>query len=157
MERLSETQKRRSNSDNDFELTSPKQKKSRSSGTDTTAYLREKTEKDFKLRAEELKLKREQLDMEKQRHEASQNHMEMLMQSSQQQMNAMLLLVGNLLKNFNIEKTYTEKFQLTILIVFRSNHKRCSKKKVFLKISQNSQENTCIGVSLLRPEGLQLH
>ena len=51
MERLSETQKRRSNSDNDFELTSPKQKKSRSSGTDTIAYLREKTEKDFKLKS----------------------------------------------------------------------------------------------------------
>ena len=50
MERLSETQKRRSNSDNDFELTSPKQKKFRSSGTDTIAYLREKTEKDFKLK-----------------------------------------------------------------------------------------------------------
>ena len=95
--------------------------------------------------------------MEKQRHEASQNHMEMLTQLSQQQMNAMLLLVGNLLKNFNIEKTCAEKFQLTILIVFRSNHERCSKKKVFLKISQNSQENTCIRVSLLRPEGLQLH
>ena len=96
MERLSETQKKRSNSDDDFDVTSPKQKKSRSSGTDTIAYLREKTEKDFELRAGELKLKREQLDMEKQRQEASQNHMEMLIQSSQQQMNAMLLLVGKL-------------------------------------------------------------
>ena len=98
MEHLSETQKRRSNSDDDFDVTSPKQKKSRSSGTDTIAYLREKTEKDFELRAEELKLKREQLDMEKQRQEASQNHMEMLIQSSQQQMNAMLLLVGKLIE-----------------------------------------------------------
>ena len=43
-----------------------------------------------------MKLKREQLDMEKQRQEASQNHMEMLIQSSQQQMNAMLLLVGKI-------------------------------------------------------------
>ena len=32
--------------------------------------------------------------MKKQRQEASQNHMEMLIQSSQQQMNAMLMLVG---------------------------------------------------------------
>ena len=96
MERLSETQKRRSNSDDNFDVTSTKQKKSRCSGTDTIAYLREKTEKDFELRAEELKLKREQLDMEKQRQEASQNHMEMLIQSSQQQMNAMLLSVGKL-------------------------------------------------------------
>ena len=44
MECLSKTQKRRSNSD---DVTSLKQKKSRSSGTDTIAHLREKTEKDF--------------------------------------------------------------------------------------------------------------
>ena len=34
--------------------------------------------------------------MEKQRQEDSQNHSEMLIQSSQQQMNAVLLLVGKL-------------------------------------------------------------
>ena len=96
MERLSETQKRRSNSDDDFDVTSPKQKKSRNSGTDNIEFLREKTEKDFELRVEELKLKKQQLDMEKQRQETSQNHMKMLIQSSQQQMNAMLLLVGKL-------------------------------------------------------------
>ena len=45
MEHLSETQKRRSNNDDDFDVISPKQKKSRSSGTDTIAQLREKTEK----------------------------------------------------------------------------------------------------------------
>ena len=32
---------------------------------------------------------------------------------------------------------------------FRSSHRRCSVKKVFLKISQNSQENTCDRVSFL--------
>ena len=37
MEHLSETQKRRSNNDDDFDVISPKQKKSRSSGTDTIA------------------------------------------------------------------------------------------------------------------------
>ena len=67
MECLSKTQKRKSNSDDDFDVTSLKQKKSRSSGTDTVAYLKVKTEKNFELRAEELKFKREQLDMEKQR------------------------------------------------------------------------------------------
>ena len=96
MERLAETQKRRSNSDDDFDVTSPKQKKSRNSGTDNIEFLREKTEKDFELRVEELKLKKQQLDMEKQRQETSQNHMKMLIQSSQQQMNAMLLLAGKL-------------------------------------------------------------
>ena len=33
----------------------------------------------------------------------------------------------------------------------RSSHQRCSIKKVFLKISQNSQENTCARVSSCRP------
>ena len=98
MERLSETHQRRSNSDDDFNVTSPKQKECRSLGTDTISCLREKTEKDFELRAEELKLKREQLDMEKQRQFASQNHMEILILSTWQQMNAMLLLVGKLIE-----------------------------------------------------------
>ena len=55
MERFSETQERRS-SDDDFDVNSPKQKKSRISGTD-----REKTKKDFELRAEKFKLKRESI------------------------------------------------------------------------------------------------
>ena len=32
----------------------------------------------------------------------------------------------------------------------RSNHRRCSIKKVFLKISQNWQENTFVGVFFLK-------
>ena len=31
----------------------------------------------------------------------------------------------------------------------RSSHQRCSVKKGFLQISQNSQENTCVGISFL--------
>ena len=41
-----------------------------------------------------------------------------------------------------------------------SSHLRSSIKKVFLKISQNSQENTCVGVSILinlHASGLQLY
>ena len=93
---LSETQKRRNDNNDDFNVTSSKQKTSGSSGTDTIAYLRQKTEKTFELRAEELKHKREPFDLENQRQETSQNHMEMSTQSSQQQMNAVLLLVGKL-------------------------------------------------------------
>ena len=46
---------------------------------------------------------------------------------------------------------------------FRSSHRSCSVKKVFLKISQISLENTCVRVSFLiklkawRPECLQLY
>ena len=36
-----------------------------------------------------------------------------------------------------------------ILIFFRSSHQRCFIKKVFLKISRNSQVNTCARVSFL--------
>ena len=72
MECLSETQKRRGNGDDDFDITSPKQRKSRSSATDTIANVRERKEKDFKSRHEELKLKREYLGYGK----ASQTHME---------------------------------------------------------------------------------
>ena len=32
---------------------------------------------------------------------------------------------------------------------YRSSHRRCSIKQVFLKVLQNSQENTCVGVSFL--------
>ena len=42
----------------------------------------------------------------------------------------------------------------------RSSHQRCSVKKVFLEISQNSQENTCAKVSFfikLQASGLQLY
>ena len=78
---LSEAQKRRNNND-DFNVTSSKQKKSRSSGTDTIAYFRQKTEKTFELTAEELKLKGEPFDLENQEQETSQNHMEMPTQSS---------------------------------------------------------------------------
>ena len=43
---------------------------------------------------------------------------------------------------------------------FRSNHHRCSIKKIFSKISQNSQQNTCTRVSFLiklQGSGLQLY
>ena len=45
-------------------------------------------------------------------------------------------------------------------LLFRSNHRRCSGKKVFLQILQNSQESTCPKVSFLiklQVLGLQLH
>ena len=50
------------------------------------------------------------------------------------------LVVGNLPSNAMIIRVcFTEK----------SSYRRCSIKKLFLKISQYSQENTCFGVSFL--------
>ena len=40
------------------------------------------------------------------------------------------------------------KYLCRISSFYRSSHQRCSAKKVFLKILQYSQENTCVGVSL---------
>lgn len=114
MEYLSETQKRSSNNDEDLYVTSPKQKRSRSSGNDVTKYLRDETEKNFELRAEDSKVQRAAMEKKRKKQEGPQNPMEMLIQSSQQQMNAMLLLV----KKISEELSYTEKFQQTFLIAF---------------------------------------
>ena len=38
---------------------------------------------------------------------------------------------------------------------FKSSHRRCSVKKVFLKISQISKENTCVEVFFNKVAGLQ--
>ena len=39
---------------------------------------------------------------------------------------------------------------------YGNNHRRSSIKKVLLKISQNLQENTCVGVSLNNVVGLRM-
>ena len=94
MERLSETKKRQNDSESDD--ISPKTKKSRSSGSDTVAYLRDKTDKDFVLRGEELSLRKEELELNKSREEASQRQLQMLIQNSQQQTNTLMLLIGKI-------------------------------------------------------------
>ena len=70
------------------------------------------------------------------------------------------------IKNYEIKRPSSTKF-LGILV--DENHtwvdpeavaRRCSVKKVFLEISQNSQENTCARVSFLikwQASGLQLY
>ena len=94
VERLSETKKRQNDSESDD--ISPKTKKSRSSGSDTVAYLRDKTDKDFVLRGEEISLRKEELELNKSREEASQRQLQMLIQNSQQQTNALMLLIGKI-------------------------------------------------------------
>ena len=39
--------------------------------------------------------------------------------------------------------------------IFRGNHRNCSLKKVFLKILQNSQQNTCVRVFFYNDAGLR--
>ena len=53
-------------------------------------------------------------------------------------------------------QTITRFFYKQHLNICRSSHQRCSVKKVFLEISQNSQENTCASL-FLNKTGLQLY
>ena len=64
LERLSETRKREAQ---DSACSSHDERRRRSSGGDTIAYLREKSENDFQLREAESKLRREELEMNKSR------------------------------------------------------------------------------------------
>ena len=64
---------------------------------------------------------------------------------------------GNIF-DFKIRKNEVDKIDHANALSSRSNHRRCSVKKVFLEISQNSQENTCARVSfLIKLQALQLY
>ena len=53
---------------------------------------------------------------------------------------SVLFPIDNLRKRFQIDQ-----FPFFFFLMVRSSHQRRSIKKVFLKISQNSQENSCVG------------
>ena len=66
LDRLPETCKREAQ-DSASSCSSHNEKSRRSSGGDTIAYLREKSEKDFQLQEAELKLRRQKLELNKSR------------------------------------------------------------------------------------------
>ena len=53
----------------------------------------------------------------------------------------------------HLEKIVKRKEE-TVLTENRSNHQRCFKKKVYLKISQNLQENICARTPFIKKETL---
>ena len=69
---------------------SPPTKRPRSSGGDTIMYLRGKSEKDFALREEELRLKRAELEAAKERDSHLQQQSALMLQQCQQQSAAMM-------------------------------------------------------------------
>ena len=84
-ERLSETHKRNLDKvDHGDQSQKISSNKKRSSGGDSIAYLREKTEKDFALCQEEINLQKHELDMVKSKEEASQKQIAQLIENSQQ-------------------------------------------------------------------------
>lgn len=82
--------------DSDTSEESPKSSKRRSSGGDTIAYLRDKSEKDFTLRGEEIKLRKQELLLMKEKEENAKQQMQVLLSNSQQQTNTMLMLVSKI-------------------------------------------------------------
>ena len=96
MERLAETQKRKAG---EGELSSKKGKK-RNTGTETIAYLREKSEKEMELRKQELEFKKQEAERQQQLLESlqTQNHtfQQQVMQQQQQQNQMLLDLIHRL-------------------------------------------------------------
>ena len=67
----------------------------------------------------------------------------------------------NCFNNFTIHNHFhVVMYSCIFSVLFRTNHPRWSEKNVVLKFLQNSQENTCVGVSFLiklQALGLQLY
>ena len=59
------------------------------------------------------------------------------------------LIINVLVRRFKVLLISIAAILLGLEKTFRSSHPRCYVKKVFLKISQNSHENTCARVSFL--------
>ena len=99
VEQLSETRKRNLDKEDHGD---PSQKTSannkRSSGGDTIAYLREKTEKDFALCQEVKNIRKQELDIAKSKEEASQKQIAQLIENSEQQTNMLMMLITKMTK-----------------------------------------------------------
>ena len=82
MERLGQTQKRKSEGDEN----EVKKRKKRSSGSDTLNFLREKNEQVQEMQKQELEVKRQQLEVESKKQD---NFMQMMLNQQQQQQKQM--------------------------------------------------------------------
>ena len=92
LETFSETRDRNSSED----ITSPK--RSRNNGSDTINYLREKGERDEKLKREELELKKEEQKNQRDMMLAFQQQQQQMLQQMQMQQVSVLALLDKLLK-----------------------------------------------------------
>ena len=82
MEKLGETQKRKATAE-DGQQTTPRK---RSSGSETLVYLREKAEREFELRQEELEVKKKEQSAQLQVFQYMQQQLQQQQQQQQQQM-----------------------------------------------------------------------
>ena len=95
MERLSETKKRLGES---YDFETPK-KLMRCSGNATISYLREKNENDRALR-EEVKLKQKEIELNLKRQKCYEAQAKQLAEQSQQQSQALMLLISKIAEKF---------------------------------------------------------
>ena len=83
------TTKRRKEDEKENSVDCKQSKRRRSAGSETVAYLREKSEKERQGRAEEIELRKAQLDLEQKKHN---DVLQVLQQQQQQQMQAFTML-----------------------------------------------------------------
>lgn len=106
LETFSESKKRKEVADTDGETSERKCKKSRSSGSDTLNYLREKGEREQKFKKEELELKKQKYELLAAQQRATENQqqenmklMREQMSLQQQQTQQMLMFMANVMQN----------------------------------------------------------
>ena len=80
IERLSETRKRKEESSDNEEVSPQRQKRHRSSGGDTIAFLRERSERKFQLKEKELKIRQQEVEVNRLRVQNSQLQSQQLLQ-----------------------------------------------------------------------------
>ena len=100
MDMLSETKKRQAPESDMNEMMETPKNQMRTSGNATTCYLREKNEKEHALRQEELKLKQRELELNMKRQESYETQAKQLAEQSQQQSQALMLLITKIEEKF---------------------------------------------------------
>jgi len=95
METFAASKKRKESTNDEEPSGSNKRPKTRSNGTDTLSYLREKSERDSTLRKEELELRKTELEI--QRTMLQQQRLEQ--QNNQQQNQQMIFMMAQFLQN----------------------------------------------------------
>ena len=83
------TTKRRKGDEKENSVDCKQPKKRRSTGSETVAFLREKSEKERQGRAEEMELRKAQFELEQKKHN---DFLQLLQQQQQQQMQAFAML-----------------------------------------------------------------
>ena len=118
MESLGTTKRRKEDEkENSVDCKQPKRR--RSAGSETVAYLREKSEKERQGRAEEIELRKAQLELEQKKHNDVLQVLQQQQQQQQQQMQAFAMLFQQQQQAELFLKLF-EKLEKSIFFIFLS-------------------------------------